>query len=150
MLPIQPSNKKYEKATILEGIVSDNHGPVNTGHIRVTDNGNQLVASTTIKETGHYRVEIPSGTVLPVVLTFYPDTSNMAAEQFIAVVVHTTITQYDINPRTTAIAKQAQAMGGYTPANLILAAESAASVPDANKTTAGFRGDPTKQYGGWH
>jgi hypothetical protein len=51
---------------------------------------------------------------------------------------------------TTSIAKKAQALGGYTHANMVQAAEDTAKVPDANKTTAGFRGDPTTQYGGWH
>jgi len=31
-----------------------------------------------------------------------------------------------------------------------MAADSTVGVPDANKTSTGFRGDPTKQYGGWH
>jgi hypothetical protein len=51
---------------------------------------------------------------------------------------------------TTAIAKKAQSMGGYNHANMVRAAEGTIAVPDANKTTEGFRGDPTTQYGGWH
>lgn len=41
-------------------------------------------------------------------------------------------------------------MGGYTRANLVRAAEETVHVPDANKTSTGWRGDPTTQYGGWH
>ena len=67
-----------------------------------------------------------------------------------AVVIHPTITRYDINPLTTAIAKKAMALGGYTDTNMRQAAESTVSVPDADKTSAGFRGDPTQHYGGWH
>jgi hypothetical protein len=146
----QPASAMYEKATTLEGVVSDNHGPVKSGEIRAADRNNQVVASTVIHDNGRYSVTIPANTGLPVVLTYSPDFQNTSAEKFIAAVVYTNITRYDINPRTTAIAKKAQAMGGYTHGNLILAAESAASVPDKNKTTAGFRGDPTTQYGGWH
>ncbi|MDD5578315.1 MAG: hypothetical protein PHY16_03415 [Methylobacter sp.] len=149
-VPVQPATIKYDKATTLEGAVSDDHGPVKSGNIRVTDSKSQVVASTVIHDSGQYSVAIPAGTRLPIVLAFSQDVQNATAEKLITVVVYTNITKYDINPRTTAIAKKAQAMGGYTHRNLILAAESAASVPDANKTTAGFHGDPTKQYGGWH
>ncbi len=39
-------------------------------------------------------------------------------------------------------------MGGFTRANMILAAENTVHTPDANKTTTGWRGDPTTQNGG--
>ena len=108
----------------------------------------ELVASTALQNNGHYSVKIPADTVLPIVLTFYPEAAD--GEKLITAVVHPAITKYDINPLTTSIAKKAQAMGGYTHANMVRAAEGTATVPDANKTTAGFRGDPTTQYGGWH
>jgi hypothetical protein len=148
--PIQSAVTKYEKATTLEGVVTDNHGPVKSGDIKVTDLMNNVIASSIIKDKGHYSVTVPANTILPIVLTYSNNFQNSATEKFITAVVFKHITQYDINPRTTAIANKARAMGGYTSGNLILAAESAAYVPDANKTTAGFRGDPTKQYGGWH
>lgn len=140
--------KKYDKATILEGTVSNNDGPIKAGSIKVTDNKEQLVASTILQNSSQYSVEIPANTVLPIVLTFYPEPDN--AEKLIAAVVHPAITKYDINPLTTAIAKKAKSMGGYNHANMVRAAEGTATVPDANKTTEGFRGDPTTQYGGWH
>lgn len=37
-------------------------------------------------------------------------------------------------------------MGGYNRANMVRAAEGTVAVPDANKTTEGFRGDPTTQW----
>jgi hypothetical protein len=140
--------KKYDQATTLEGVVSNNDGPIKTGTIKVTDNSEELVASTSLQTNGHYSVEIPANTVLPIVLTFYPETAD--TEKLITAVVHPTITRYDINPLTTSIAKKAKAMGGYTHANMVRAAEGTVTVPDANKTTAGFRGDPSTQYGGWH
>lgn len=144
------SVQKYTKATILEGKVADNEGLVKGGMIKVTDSQGQLVASTELQNSEHYRVEIPANTVLPIVLTYYPEANHPGGDLFMTAVVHPNITQYDINPLTTAIAKKAKAMGGYTHANLVVAAESMGTVPDKNKTTAGFRGDPTKQYGGWH
>lgn len=140
--------KKYEQATTLEGVVSNNRGPIRAGTIKVTDMYEELVASTALRNNGHYSVKIPADTVLPIVLTFYPDAAD--GEKLITAVVHPAITKYDINPLTTSIARKALAMGGYTHANLVRAAEGTATVPDANKTTAGFRGDPTTQYGGWH
>ena len=145
---IKQDLKKYEQATTLEGRVSNNHGPIKAGSIKVTDRNEELIASTALQQNGHYSVKIPANTVLPIVLTFY--TEAVDGEKLITAVVHPTITKYDINPLTTSIAKKAQAMGGYTHANLVRAAEGTATVPDANKTTAGFRGDPTTQYGGWH
>jgi len=147
-VPIKQVLKKYEQATTLEGVVSNNHGPIKAGTIKVTDSYEELVASTAVQNNGHYSVKIPADTFLPIVLTFYPEAAE--GEKLIAAVVHPGITKYDINPLTTSIAKKALAMGGYTHANMVRAAEGTANVPDANKTTAGFRGDPTKQYGGWH
>jgi hypothetical protein len=51
---------------------------------------------------------------------------------------------------TTAIAKAAKTMGGYTRTNMVRAAEETVSVPEGNKTSTGWKGDPTTQYGGWH
>ncbi|MGR8979632.1 MAG: hypothetical protein ACU84H_06025 [Gammaproteobacteria bacterium] len=149
--PMFPKSvQKYNKATVLEGKVADNDGLVKGGTVKVTDSQGQLVASTELHNTEHYRVEIPADTVLPIVLAYYPQANEHGGDVFMTAVVHPNITQYDINPLTTAIAKKAEAMGGYTHANLVVAAESMGTVPDKNKTTAGFRGDPTKQYGGWH
>lgn len=149
-MQVQQVAKKYDTATTLEGAVSNNHGPVKTGTIKVSDSKGQLIASTVLANSEHYRIEIPANTVLPIVLTFYPNANQVEAEEYITAVVHPNVTQYDINPLSTAIAKKALALGGYTHANLVMAAESMGTVPDANKTTEGFRGDPTKQYGGWH
>lgn len=149
-MQLQQAVKKYAAATTLEGAVSDNQGPVKAGMIKVTDSKGQLIASSVLANSEHYRVEIPANTVLPIVLTFHPQANQAKAEEYITAVVHPNVTQYDINPLSTAIAKKAMALGGYTHANLVMAAESMGTVPDANKTTAGFRGDPTKQYGGWH
>ena len=146
--PIKQAIKKYDQATFLEGVVSNNRGPIRAGTIKVTDMYEELVSSTALRNNGHYTVKIPEDTVLPIVLTFYPDEAD--GDKLITAVVHPGITKYDINPLTTSIAQKALAMGGYTHANLVRAAEGAATVPDANKTTAGFRGDPTTQYGGWH
>ncbi|MDD5462474.1 MAG: hypothetical protein PHG00_12700 [Methylococcales bacterium] len=96
--PLPKTLKKYDKATVLEGSVSDNHGPVKAGVIKVTDNNEQLGTSTTLQGSNLYTVEIPANTILPIVLTFYPDAQNDDAEKLVTAIVHAAITQYDINP----------------------------------------------------
>jgi len=138
--------KKYAQATVLEGVVSNDKGLIKTGMVEATDeNGHSIVHA--VVDNGHYRVDVPANTVLPILLTFV---SEPGAEKLVAAVIHDTITQYEINPSTTAIAKAAKAMGGYTHANMTRAAADTIHTPDANKTTTGWRGDPTAQYGGWH
>ena len=143
----QQATKKYAQATTLEGLVSDDKGPIKSGTVKVIDEKGAVLAEASLQGSDHYKVKVPAGTVLPIVLTFYPESSG---EQLITAVIHPAVTKYDITPLSTAIAKKAKALGGYTHGNMLVAAESMGTVPDDNKTTAGFRGDPTKQYGGWH
>jgi hypothetical protein len=143
----QQTVRKYEQAVTLEGMVSDDKGPVKSGTVKVSDEKGAVIAETALQGSEHYRVQVPAGTALPILLTFYPVAGG---EQLVTAVIHPTVTKYDITPLSTAIAKKAKALGGYTHGNLLVAAESMGTVPDDNKTTAGFRGDPTKQYGGWH
>lgn len=138
--------KKYAQATVLEGVVSNDNGVIKTGTVEVSDENDRLITQVAV-DNGHYRVEVPANTVLPILLTF---SSESGGEKLVAAVIHNTITKYEINPATTAIAKAAKAMGGYTHAHMIRAAENSVHAPDANKTTTGWRGDPTTQYGGWH
>jgi len=138
--------KKYAKATTLEGAVSNNKGVIKTATLEVADESGRLITQSAV-ENGHYSVEIPANTVLPILLTV---SSESSADKLVTAVIHDTITKYEINPSTTAIAKAAKAMGGYTHANMTRAAADTVHTPDANKTTTGWRGDPTTQYGGWH
>jgi len=141
---IQQGSKKFVNASVLSGKVSDTNGTVKTGNVNFNDAQDHLLVSVAL-ENGHYQLEVPENTPLPAVLSVSTGTGTL-----LSVVVDPTINQYDINPLTTAIAKKAQALGGYTRANMVVAAESMINAPDANKTSTGFRGDPTTQYGGWH
>jgi hypothetical protein len=143
----QQTARKYEQAVTLEGSVSNDQGPIKSGNVKVSHENGAVIAETALQGSEHYRVQVPAGTVLPILLTFHPVAGG---EQLVTAVIHPTITKYDITPLSTAIAKKAKALGGYTHGNLLVAAESMGAVPDDNKMTAGFRGDPTKQYGGWH
>ena len=138
--------RKYTQNTAIEGIVSNNKGVLKTGHVKVMSTSDQLITQANL-DSGHYKVDIPANTDLPILIIA---TAEGETEKLSVAVVDDSIKQYQINPTTTAIAKAAKAMGGYTRANLVRAAEETVHVPDANKTTTGWRGDPTTQYGGWH
>jgi hypothetical protein len=143
----QTAIKKYSEATTIEGMVSTGKSLIKTGTVEVTDENGQKIPQV-IVENGRFQVEIPTGTNLPLLLSFTSETTH--PEKLIAVVLYEDVTKYFLDPSTTAIAKAAKAMGGYTRANLVRAAEDTTHTPDANKTTTGWRGDPTTQYGGWH
>lgn len=142
--------KTYEKAMTLQGSVSNNSGLIKSGKVEARSTGGELLAETALENSARYQLEIPAGTVLPVVLSYAPIEQSSGAEKMISVAVQPATSKYDINPLTTAIAKQAKTLGGYTLRNMTRAAEDMVNVPDANKTSTGFRGDPTTQYGGWH
>ncbi|MDD5227736.1 MAG: hypothetical protein PHN45_12580 [Methylococcales bacterium] len=113
---------------------------VKSGNVEAIDRDQNVIAVAVV-QNGRYQLEIPAQTKLPIVLR---------CEKLVAVVVDTDFTGYDINALTTAIAEKAKALGGYTRQNMIVAASNSVNTPDANKTSTGFRGDPTSQYGGWH
>ena len=142
--------KKFEQNTLLQGVVISNNRLENSAEIKVTDISGKVLAHMQLNGDKHYQLEIPAGTELPILLRFYPQPDSATAQQMLVVVVDQSITKYDISPLTTAIAHKAEALGGYTRANMVMAAESMVNAPDANKTSTGFRGDPTTQYGGWH
>lgn len=145
-LPTQTTAKKYEVATSLHGMVSDSKGYAENGTVNVTSLDGKVIASTTLQDSKNYSVEVPANTPLPILLNFSP----AQGEKMIAVVIHASITKYDINPLTTKIAAKASSMGGYTDSNMRQAAETVSSMSDAGKATAGAQGNPTQRYGGWH
>lgn len=143
------SPKSFQQAKTLHGTVSDNAGPVKAGSVSLSNEAGKELARVELRDSQRFELEAPAGTVLPLILTYSP-ADPKSTETMTSVVIYPDVSKYDINPTTTAIAKSAKAMGGYTHNNLVRAAENTAHVPDANKTTSGFRGDPTTQYGGWH
>jgi hypothetical protein len=147
---IKKEIKRFKQATTLKGLVTDDKGRVKQGELKVTNAKKQVIATTTIQDDGHYKIDIPAATSLPILLNVSFQSNGGKTEELAAAVVYTSMTKFDINSLSTKIAKKAKALGGYTHTNMILAAESMVDIPDDNKTTRGFRGDPTKQYGGWH
>ncbi len=142
------SIQKYKKDTVLSGKVNTKKSKINSGTVSVTDSKNKTITSTKVSEAGHYRVEIPANTELPIILNYQSDDNDNISLKSVA--IFAALKKYDINDLTTLIAKKAKSLGGYTASNMTVAADSTVGVPDANKTSTGFRGDPTAQYGGWH
>ena len=142
--------QKYEKVKTLNGLVTNDEGPIKTGIIKaLTETGEEL-SQTQLNGSSQYSLDVPAGTVLPFILAYYPSAEAGDDQRMIAAVVHVGASKFDINLLSTRIAEKAKAAGGYTHKNLVRAAEESGTVPASNKTTAGFRGDPTTQYGGWH
>lgn len=146
----QPRIEQYTHAKQLEGLVTNDSGPVKTGIIQAITEQGKILATAYLQGQPRYSLDLPAGTTLPLILSYAPDTNASEDQRMMTVAIHSNTSKYDINPASTRISKLAKAMGGYTHNHWISAAESSGIVPADNKTTAGFRGDPTKQYGGWH
>lgn len=148
-ITVQEKIQVYSRQTVLKGKVSSENARFTAGKIIVTDDNGKTIETTELGKGNHYSITIPENTELPLILSFYPKNKNNK-EALVAVALYPAIKIYDINDLTTSIAKTAKKRGGYTHKNMVFAADNVVGVPDANKTSTGFRGDPTTQYGGWH
>lgn len=145
-----PTVKFFKQETTLKGLVSDDKGRIKEGVVQALSPTNKIIAANKVQSNGRYELNIPENTALPIILKVdFKDNSEQKIA-LTAVVVYNSMTKFDINPLSTKIAKKAKALGGYTHPNMLIAAKSMVAMPDDNKSTQGFRGDPTKQYGGWH
>ena len=143
--------KKFKQEATLKGLVSDDKGRIKAGDVEALNaNNNTLISTGKVQPNGQYVLKIPENTALPLLLKVtFLDNKNVKTE-LTAAVVYTSMTKFDINPLSSKIAKKAESLGGYTHPNMLVSAKSMVAMPDDNKSTQGFRGDPTKQYGGWH
>jgi len=149
-LSVQKKVQTYPKETTLKGAIRNKKQAFKKGEVKATDSKGVVIATTQLDNDNHYSIIIPENTELPIVLSFNPVDDKSEKNKLISAVIYARVKKYDINELTTLIAKKAKSMGGYTHRNMSIAADSTVGIPDANKTSTGFRGDPTKQYGGWH
>jgi hypothetical protein len=149
-LSVNQTVQKYKKETILKGAIRNKKQSFKSGEVKATDNKGKVIATTQLENNNHYSIKIPVGTELPILLSFNPENDKSEKNKLISVVLYTRMKKYDINELTTLIAKKAKSMGGYTHRNMSMAADGTVGIPDTNKTSTGFRGDPTSLYGGWH
>jgi len=152
-----PSSSAAATPTRLTGHVSNDDGPVEKARIEAKDAKGQVAAKTELAGgSNSYQLSLPAGTAYPVILTAYPQASPEAPLK--AAVASPLAAEQDISPITTIVVDTALSLGGLTEANLAKAAGAAISLRKKSggggggggATTESFKGDPTKQYGGWH
>lgn len=142
-------------STQLTGHVLNDDGPVTAAMIEATDAAGVVAAHTELKGDSVYRLTIPAGTRYPLVLTAYPQ--GAPEEPIKAAVASADAVEQDISAVTTIVVETALSLGGLTEGNLAKAAGAAIAQrrksgggSGGGQTSESFKGDPTKQYGGWH
>ena len=93
-------------------------------------------------------MNIPADTAYPVFLEIAGHDELLEA-----VVIDSSAVKQDITPMSSLVVRSARDLGGVTKENMARAAINAISqskTAGGKGTAAGFKGDPTKQYGGWH
>jgi hypothetical protein len=151
-----PSSSAASMPTRLTGHVSNDDGPVDQARIEAKDAKGLVAAKTELQGGSNtYQISLPAGTTYPVILTAYPQATPEATLK--AAVSSSLASEQDISPITTIVVDTALSLGGINEANLAKAAGAAISLRKKSgggggggATTESFKGDPTKQYGGWH
>ena len=137
-----------QKAAHIEGIVTERDEPVTEGKIEAKDKNGQTIASTELQGNSNYAITLPGNAAYPVTLEILVDDSLLEA-----VVMDAASVQQDISTMSTLVAQSARNLGGITKENMAQAAINAIrqnKKSSGKGTSTGFKGDPTKQYGGWH
>lgn len=145
-----PSSKSSPTESAITGLVLDDDTPITQGKIEAADRNGKVIASATINGDAHYRLKLPAGSAFPVVLTASPEGETRTLK---AAVTSDLVSEQDISSVTTIVVETAMNLGGLTETNLAKAAGAAISQrrsSGGSGGSAGFKGDPTKQYGGWH
>ena len=154
-----PSSASYPAAqpTRLSGHVSNDDGPVLKARVEAKDAKGALLAQTELAGGANsYQLALPAAAAYPVILTAYPEATP--GEPLKAAVASPLAAEQDLSPVSTIIVDTALSLGGINEANLAKAAGAAISLRKKSggggggggATTESFKGDPTKQYGGWH
>jgi hypothetical protein len=137
-------------AARITGVVLNDETPASRARIEAIDNTGKVIANTEVNGEPHYRITLPANTAYPVVLKA---TIEGEADPLKAAVTSDLVTDQDISTVTTLVVDTAMNLGGLTEINLAKAAGAAISQRKSTSGSggsAGFKGDPTKQYGGWH
>jgi hypothetical protein len=145
-----PGSSQSAAPASITGIVLQDETPITKARIEATDSAGKVIANTEVGGDGHYRIAIPVGAKYPVVLSasFEGEGSPLKAA-----VTSDLATDQNISSVTTIVVNTAMNLGGLTEINLAKAAGAAISQRKStggSGGSAGFKGDPTKHYGGWH
>lgn len=142
------SKDKSPQITRIEGIVTERDEPVTQGKILAKDRNGRMIASTELKGSENYSITIPGNAAYPITLEIAVDDTLLEA-----VVMSSSSALQDISTMSTLVVQSARNLGGITKENMAQAAINAIrqnQKASGKGTSAGFKGDPTKQYGGWH
>lgn len=134
---------------IVEGIVTDRDELVVTGKIVAKDKQGATIATAVPDSEAHYSISLPAGAAYPVTLEIAVDEDTLLQ----AAVMDSALVQQDISTMSTLVVESAKNLGGLTKQNMAQAAINAIrqnKKSSGKGTSTGFKGDPTKQYGGWH
>ena len=141
-------------AVRLTGHVLNDDGPITAAKIEAQDASGAVAARTEIRGDSVYTLTIPAGARYPLILTASPEDGG---EPVKAAVTDSAVREQDISAVTTIVVDTALSLGGINEANLAKAAGAAIAQRrksggggGGGQTTESFKGDPTKQYGGWH
>lgn len=130
--------------------VFSDEGPLDRARISVADSGGNVIAAAELTGEPRVYVSIPAGARYPLIVAAYPTDGSAPLK---AAVTSALVTEQDISPVTTLVVDAALSFGGLTEQNLAKAAGAAIAqrrTSGGSGTSSGFKGDPTKQYGGWH
>lgn len=134
----------------VSGVVLGDEGPAPKAKVEAKDRNGAVVAQAEAGADAHYSLKIPAGAAYPLILSATAEGEPSALK---AAVTSDLVADQDISPVTTLVVDTALSLGGLTEANLAKAAGAAIAQRKSSGGSggsAGFKGDPTKQYGGWH
>lgn len=147
------SNSAPAKLTV--SVLTDD-GPASAARIEAKDASGSVIAKAELKDGAKASLSIPAGSAYPLIVFAYPEENPNQALK--AAVTDSQASEQDISPVTTIVVDTALSLGGITETNLAKAAGAAIAQRKRSggggggggATTESFKGDPTKQYGGWH
>lgn len=125
----------------ISGNVSDQTGPINEGHLQVTDKNGAVVTAFDLKGTNHFELTIPAGTAYPVVITVTPTSPHAASTAPVKAVVTSDIAdRQDVTAVSTIVVDSAIALGGLTAENIAKASGGAIGLRQSQGVSAGAGG----------
>ncbi|WP_431064251.1 hypothetical protein [Methylotuvimicrobium sp.] len=134
---------------VIEGTVTDRDELIVSGKIVAKDKNGATIATAEPDQEAHYLIALPPGSAYPVTLEIAVDKNTLLE----AVVMDSALAMQDISTMSTLVVESARNLGGLTKQNMAQAAINAIrqnKKSSGKGTSTGFKGDPTKQYGGWH
>lgn len=112
------SSSAMSAQAMIEGNISDVHGPITQGKLEVKDKHDKLILSQTLDgQSNHYAITVPAGTDYPIVLVVTPPPGPVS-QVVRAVVTSPLADRMDITDITSLVVDAAFALGGLTETNI--------------------------------